>query len=130
MSCLYGNTVKQFRKSQRVFSRNHQGFLSGSFFKIWFFSELRLQSKEKFEMSIFFCIIWKAKLMCSRKVFWFLNNHFSFIFPNQHLYFTSNRLSSTIGGNREIHQLYTTSQVSNMTRKTKFPHISWHVFQD
>ena len=34
-----------------------------------------------------------------------------------------NRLSST-GGNREIDQLYTTSQVSNVTRKTKFSHIS------
>ena len=32
----------------------------------------------------------------------------------------SNRLSSTIGGNREINQLYTTSQVSNITRKTTF----------
>ena len=31
-----------------------------------------------------------------------------------------NRLSSTIGGNREMDQLYTTSQVSNITRKTKF----------
>ena len=31
-----------------------------------------------------------------------------------------NRLSSTIGGNREMDQLYTTSQVSNMTRRTKF----------
>ena len=30
----------------------------------------------------------------------------------------SNRLSSTKGGNREINQLYTTSQVSNITRKT------------
>ena len=36
----------------------------------------------------------------------------------------SNRLSSTIGGNREMNQLYTTSQVSNITRKTKFSHIS------
>ena len=27
-------------------------------------------------------------------------------------------------------QSYTTSQVSNRTRKTKFSHISWHVFQD
>ena len=35
-----------------------------------------------------------------------------------------NRLSSTIGGNREMDQLYTTSQVSNITRKTKFSHIS------
>ena len=41
-----------------------------------------------------------------------------------------NRLSSTIGGNGEMDQLYTTSQVSNITRKTKFSHISWHVFQD
>ena len=29
----------------------------------------------------------------------------------------TNRLSSTIGGNREIDQLYTTSQVSNITGK-------------
>ena len=27
-------------------------------------------------------------------------------------------------------KLYTTSQVSNMTRKKKLYHISWHVFQD
>ena len=33
------------------------------------------------------------------------------------------RLSSTIGGNREMDQLYTTSQMSNITRKTKFSHI-------
>jgi len=26
--------------------------------------------------------------------------------------------------------LYTTSQVSNITRKTKFSHINLHVFQD
>ena len=31
-----------------------------------------------------------------------------------------NRLSSTIDGNREMDQSYTTSQVSNITRKTKF----------
>ena len=42
----------------------------------------------------------------------------------------ANRLSSTIGGNREMDQLYMTSQVSNITRKTKCSHISWHVFQD
>ena len=35
----------------------------------------------------------------------------------------TNRLSSTIGGNREMDQLYTTSQVSNITRKTKFSPI-------
>ena len=35
-----------------------------------------------------------------------------------------NRLSSTIGGNREMDQLYTTSQVSYITRKTKCSHIS------
>ena len=40
-----------------------------------------------------------------------------------------NRLSSTIGGNREMDQLYMTSQVSNITLKTKFSQISWHVFQ-
>ena len=38
--------------------------------------------------------------------------------------FISNRLSSTIGGNRELNQLYTTSQVSNITRKTKLSHVS------
>jgi len=32
----------------------------------------------------------------------------------------SNRLSSTIDGNREMNKLYETSQVSNTTRKTKF----------
>ena len=36
----------------------------------------------------------------------------------------SNRLSSTIGGNWEMDQLY---KVSNITRKSKFSHISWHV---
>jgi len=35
-----------------------------------------------------------------------------------------NRLSSTIGGNREINQLYTTSQVSNITRTMKCYQIS------
>ena len=35
-----------------------------------------------------------------------------------------NRFSSTIDGNREIDQLYMTSQVSNITRKTKFSPIS------
>ena len=35
----------------------------------------------------------------------------------------TNRLSSTIGGNREMEKLYTTSQVSNITWKTKFAHI-------
>ena len=39
-----------------------------------------------------------------------------------------NRLSSTIGGNREMDQLYTTSQVSNITRKTKFSHIILDMF--
>ena len=44
------------------------------------------------------------------------------------LYFNSkqyeaNRLSSTIGGNREMDQLYTTSQVPNITRKAKFSHM-------
>ena len=45
-------------------------------------------------------------------------------------WFISNRLSSTIGDNREMDQLYTTSQVSNMTRKTTFSPISGLVFQD
>ncbi len=31
-----------------------------------------------------------------------------------------NRLLSTIGGNREMHQLYMTSQVSNVRWKTNF----------
>ena len=31
-----------------------------------------------------------------------------------------------IGGNREMDQPYTTSQVSNITRQTKFSPISWH----
>ena len=36
-------------------------------------------------------------------------------------YMTSaNRLSSTIGGNREMDQSYMTSQVTNITRKTTF----------
>ena len=34
------------------------------------------------------------------------------------------------GGNREMDQLYTMSQVKYITRKTKFSPISWHVFQD
>ena len=42
----------------------------------------------------------------------------------------SNRSSSTIGGNREMGELYTTSQVSNITRKTKCSEISCNVFQD
>ena len=36
----------------------------------------------------------------------------------------TNRLSSTIASNREMDQLYTMSQVSNTTRKTKFSPIS------
>ena len=44
-------------------------------------------------------------------------------FDNQNQY-NSNRLSSTKGGNREMDQLCTTSQVSNITRKTKFSHIN------
>ena len=35
-------------------------------------------------------------------------------------------ISSTIGGNRGMDQLYATSQVSNITRKTKFSYNSWH----
>ena len=35
-----------------------------------------------------------------------------------------------LGGNRDKDQLYMTSQVSNITRKTTFSPISWHVFQD
>ena len=38
--------------------------------------------------------------------------------------YTSNRLSSTKGGNREMNKLYKMSQVSNITRKTKFSHIA------
>ena len=38
--------------------------------------------------------------------------------------FCANRLLSTIGGNRKMDQLYTTSQVSNITMKTKFSHNS------
>ena len=41
-----------------------------------------------------------------------------------------NRLSSRIGGNREMDQLNMTSQVSNLTRNTKFSPNSWHVFQN
>ena len=40
------------------------------------------------------------------------------------------RLASTIGGNREMGRLYMTSQVSNITRKTTFSPIGWHVFQN
>ena len=41
----------------------------------------------------------------------------------------SNRLSSTIGGNRYMNKLYTTSQVSNITRKTENKeHIKWILF--
>ena len=42
----------------------------------------------------------------------------------------TNRLSTAIGGNKEMNKLYTTSQVSNITRKTNFSHNSWSVFQD
>ena len=43
----------------------------------------------------------------------------------------SNRLWSTIGGNRGIDQLYTTSQVSNITGKSKLSHTNCgYVFQD
>ena len=38
-----------------------------------------------------------------------------------------NRLLSTTGGNREMNQSYTTSQVPNIARKTKFSHISHYV---
>ena len=46
------------------------------------------------------------------------------------IWFSANRLSSTMDGNREMGQLYTTSLVSNITRKKKISHISWHVFKD
>ena len=36
----------------------------------------------------------------------------------------SNRLSSTIGGNREMNKLYMTSLVSNLRRKKTFSPIS------
>ena len=36
----------------------------------------------------------------------------------------TNRLSTAIGGNKEMNKLYTTSQVSNITRKTNFSHNS------
>ena len=42
----------------------------------------------------------------------------------------SNRLSSTIDGNRKIYQLRTTSYVSNEKRKTTCPLINWYYFQD
>jgi len=42
----------------------------------------------------------------------------------------SNRLTSTIDGNRKIDQLRTTSYVSNEKRKTACPLISWYYFQD
>ena len=42
----------------------------------------------------------------------------------------TNRLSSTIDGNRKIDQLRTTSYVSNEKRKTTCPLISWYDFQD
>ena len=32
--------------------------------------------------------------------------------------------------NREMDKLNTTSQVSNITRKTTFSPTSWHIFQD
>ena len=35
-------------------------------------------------------------------------------------YVEPNRLPSTIGGNRELYQLYMTSQVSNITSKTNW----------
>ena len=56
--------------------------------------------------------------------FFFICNIYIFIKPLN----SSNRLSSTIGGNREMDQLYTTSEVSNITKKTKFSHISRLVF--
>ena len=39
------------------------------------------------------------------------------------MHFCANRLSSTISGNREMDQLYMTSQASNKTRKMKFSHF-------
>ena len=50
----------------------------------------------------------------------FQNIFFSkFFFPR-----ATNRLSSTIGGNREMYHSNTTSQVSNITRQTNFSPIS------
>ena len=57
----------------------------------------------------------------------FRNNNFEIsgsVYILYSIQYTPNRLSSTIGGNREICQLYTPSQVSNITRKSKFSHIS------
>ena len=46
------------------------------------------------------------------------------IFISHKLFIKYNRLRRSNG------PLYTTSHVSNITRKAKFSHISWHVFQD
>ena len=81
--------------------------------KVW--KDLKLQNSYGF---FYFLIFDFPKYKC-RKV---LKCYKIWYFPN--------RLSSTIGGNNEINQLYTTSQVSNITRKTKLSHISWHIFQD
>ena len=41
----------------------------------------------------------------------------------------TNRLSSTIGGNRNGPIIYDVTSVK-YNKKTKFSHISWHVSQD
>ena len=58
------------------------------------------------------------------------NSNLEFLNPISKIPVKANRLSSTIGGNREIDQLYTTSQVSNITSKMKFYHIIRHAFKD
>ena len=45
-------------------------------------------------------------------------------------YIVANRLSSTIGGNREMDQLYTSAQVSNITRKHNFLTLVDMTWQD
>ena len=43
---------------------------------------------------------------------------------------SENRLASRTGGNREMNQIYMTSQMSNITRKKTFSPISCHGLQE
>ena len=74
-------------------------------------------------------------ILSSRWLFliWATNqNNFTFLISSwkmmQNAYVT--QIDYQLGGNREMDQLYMTSQVSNITRKTTFSPISWHVISN
>ena len=68
--------------------------------------------------------VWKEKIVELKTKMQLNITHSALVSPGWPV-----RLSSTISGNREMGQLYTKSQVSNITKKTIISHISWQVFK-